>query len=278
MKVKDYFMQTTKTKSCFLVAGIVFIVSVAQSFAVEGLTISIQNGTDVVLGWPSVDGETYIVQGRAAFDTNDPWQTLTNYYPAFSGTNWTTYVITNAITIQNSGGSSGGGSGPPSPNDATIANVTADDSPLTMATGSRLVPPSPWIPASLLHGAILTTSGAYLPLPPPGDGTSAVSDPGFYRVVRNGVHCVGLTNGSVLSATITIPLEIAVDDGDPIDGAALYVDGAAASGGLAQLINGLWTFQWDSTTVPNGMHQLSAEVVFDDYDTFPDVTNALALT
>jgi hypothetical protein len=293
------------------VAAIVLTVLMAnaiRSYGIEGLRISVQQGTNIVLGWPSCTNETYIIQYctvLAPTSPTNPWQTLTDYYAAFAYTNWTTYTISNAIPIPipGGGGTNNGGSGPPPlPDDATMTDATADAtavaSPQTLAEGESVVPPSPWIPATLPNGAILTASAAYIPLPPPpqpspvayllhgrvvspdggtNGGGSGISDPGFYLVVRDGVHCVGLTNGSVVSGTVTIPLEIAVE-GDPIQGVALYVDGNAASGGLAQLTNGLWTFQWDSTTVPNGLHQLSAEVVFYDYDTFPDVTNSLSIT
>jgi hypothetical protein len=286
--------RTTAFRFCAM-AGCAAILASSSTkiFAIEGLKISIQNSVNVVLGWPSATNETYIIQSIPALDSTNGWQTLTNFYPAFPNTNWTTYVISNAFSLPSGGGGTNGGSGGggPPPMGAMVAgsNITSSEtsSPFPeLEPDDIMLPPSPWIPETLPSGAILKTDGRYVPLSSPqsggtaspDNGSSGGSDPGFYLVVQDGVTCVGLTNGSPLSGTITIPLEIAVPNGDAIQGAALYVDGNAASGGLAQLINGLWTFEWDTTTVANGAHQLSAEVVFYDYDTFPDVTNALSIT
>src|SRR5208282_4864964 len=231
------------------------------------------------------------------------------YYPAFSGTNWTTYVISNAITpasgggdVAGGGGTSGGSGGPPAPHDAMLAtsettSIDTVDLSEQLDAGDSVVPPSPWIPESLPNGAILKASGTYVPLAPPpcyqsnrsasqfaspddgsDDGSSGASDPVFYEVVRDGVHCVGLTNGMVLSGTVTIPLEIAAPSDDPISGAVLQVDGNPAPGGAAlQGFNNLWTFTWDTTTIPNGIHQVAAAVIFGEDATDVEMTNSLTV-
>jgi hypothetical protein len=110
-----------------------------------------------------------------------------------------------------------------------------------------------------------------------GSGFQA-SPPGFFRVVRNGVHCIGLTNGQVVSGTVTIPLEIAAPDGDPITGAVLQVEGNPAPGGAAlQGANNLWTFTWDTTAIPNGIHQVTAAVIFGEDATDIEMTNSLTV-
>ena len=67
------------------------LASPVVSLAVDDLKISI-NCPDVVLRWPSKEGETYIIEHRTTLDTNTPWRTLTTDYPASTGTNLTYYV------------------------------------------------------------------------------------------------------------------------------------------------------------------------------------------
>jgi hypothetical protein len=270
--------------------------SSAQIFAIEGLTIKIQNGTNVVLGWPSVPNETYIIQSTPALNSSNGWQTLTNFYPAAPGTNWTTYVISNAISLSSGGGSGtnggSGGEGPPSPGVVVAGSTTApsDTSSLSAEIGPDdiMLPPSPWLPETLPGGAILKANGTYVPLSSPQSGGTVSPDggtpqpppdPGFYLVVRDGVHCVGLSNNMVVSGMVTIPLEIAVPTNDYITGAVLSVDGAMTPGGAATLgPSNLWTFYWDTTAVPNGTHQLSAAVIFSEDSADVEVTNALTVT
>src|SRR5437870_1176302 len=63
-----------------LVAAACFLAATVQTFAIEGLKIKVVC-PDVVLSWPSVEGETYIVQYRATLDTNDTWVTLDDQRP-----------------------------------------------------------------------------------------------------------------------------------------------------------------------------------------------------
>jgi hypothetical protein len=53
--------------------------SAIPSFAIEGLKISVQS-SNVVLSWPSTNGETYIVQYRPTLNTTSSWTTLTDFY------------------------------------------------------------------------------------------------------------------------------------------------------------------------------------------------------
>jgi hypothetical protein len=139
------------------VVALILIFSGYRASGIEGLTISIQNGTNVVLGWPSATNETYLIQYASTLSTNMVWQGLTNYYPASTDTNWTTFVIEDAIIPATDGtnGSDGSdGSGPPSPDD--MAAVGAVASQLTaLAPGDTTLPPSPWLPQTLPYGAIL---------------------------------------------------------------------------------------------------------------------------
>ncbi len=50
-----------------LSAFVAFLAFATPSFAIEGLKLSLQN-SNVVLRWPSVTGETFIVQYRSALE------------------------------------------------------------------------------------------------------------------------------------------------------------------------------------------------------------------
>ncbi len=91
-----------------------FIASLTQSFAMEGLKASVIS-TNAVLTWPSTnDGETYLVQYRSNLTTT-AWTTLADYLPA-SGSNTITFVdVTNTVTFGATGTNSGGGGSPPNP-------------------------------------------------------------------------------------------------------------------------------------------------------------------
>jgi hypothetical protein len=262
------------------VFAVILIFSGYRVSGIEGLTISVQNGTNIVLGWPSATNETYFIQTIPAFGSTNSWLVLTDYYPAFANTNWTTYTITNAIPAP-SGGGSGSGSGtgsPPSP-DAVDYDVstTANDTAVELAPGDSMVPPSPWIPASLPNGAILEASGIYVPLPAqhasqqasgnfasPDDSTnSAAPDPGFYEVVRDGAHIFGLANGAVLSGEVQFPIEYAVANADQITGVAFYDTNDSPIIGAAGLgTNNQWTLDWSTPMSPNGTYTIYAEIDF----------------
>jgi hypothetical protein len=111
-------MKHMKSIKVALFAAAIFAHTI-QSYAIEGLQLKLQS-SNVVLSWPSVAGELYIVSYLPAFGTNNSWVELTNQYPATDGTNITSYVHTNAVqystfvTNSGSGGSgTNGGSGGP---------------------------------------------------------------------------------------------------------------------------------------------------------------------
>ena len=106
-----------------------------------------------ILSWPSLDGETYIVQYRPTLNTNTPWVTLTNSLPADSGTNITFFVHSNIVQCPTNASSFGGGTNldlPPEPNVAvllqgtgdTVAPVTPlDDATILFLAQHRVYPP-----------------------------------------------------------------------------------------------------------------------------------------
>jgi hypothetical protein len=73
----------TARRICAMTASVAMLgLSAAKTFGIEGLTISIQNSVNVVLGWPSAPGATYIIQSIPSLNSTNGWQTLTNFYPA----------------------------------------------------------------------------------------------------------------------------------------------------------------------------------------------------
>jgi len=103
--------------------------SVVETYAIEDFRIAIQNTTNIVLSWPSVAGEAYIIQTRASWDTNSPWTTLSSSYPPAPGTNRTTYTLVGVV--------------PPSPQSAQTSSSSAD-AMSTTSTKKTEWPPVPW--------------------------------------------------------------------------------------------------------------------------------------
>jgi len=94
-------------KKSGIVIATALLVSAFHATAIEGLQISIQ-GSNAVLSWPSVTGQTYFVQYRPTLNTNDVWTTLTNTLPAATGTNWTSFVHSNSVQWPVLGTNTGG--------------------------------------------------------------------------------------------------------------------------------------------------------------------------
>lgn len=132
---------------------------------------------------------------------------------------------------------------------------------LTVFVESNAVSPPVWLTNTSSGG---TNSGG-IPLPPGGTNSSGLyglPTTGFYRVVRDGVHIFGLTNGEVLSGTIQQPIEFAVDATDEIIGVSFYdtnqnpVIGAHAMPGPG----GGWILNWNTTQSANGNYAIEAEL------------------
>jgi len=215
-------------KQGVITAAAVLLASIAQTFAIEDLKIKVVC-PDVVLSWPSAEGETYIVQYRATLDTNDAWVTLTNSLPAVSSTNLTTFVHSNMVDcpagqvfgMMSGGGGSGGSS---SLDGASEQEDSKPTEPMIMPKDESS-PPAPlqiFPPGLDLSGWIIIwpdgsteewtkefaekyadaqDNGLDDPEPENGGGGGSPGC-GFYRVVRVGIHLFGITSGQV-----TLPLE-----------------------------------------------------------------------
>src|SRR5690554_4046196 len=79
-----------------LIVVLVLALLAFPTSAIEGLKLQVRC-PDVVLSWPSVEGDYYIVQWREDLSTTSTWVTLTNLLPAEMGTNLTTYVHSNRV-------------------------------------------------------------------------------------------------------------------------------------------------------------------------------------
>ena len=88
-------MKTCCQRNLAIIASLLCVSSI-RTFAIEGLQLSVQS-SNVVLSWPSVEGETYVVQYRPTLNATDSWQTLTSSLSAATGTNMTLYVHSNIV-------------------------------------------------------------------------------------------------------------------------------------------------------------------------------------
>jgi hypothetical protein len=261
-----------------LTAGLLFA-SVFNTFATEGIRLSVQN-RNVVLSWPSSASETYIVQYRQTLDAAESWQTLTNYYPAFTGTNQTTFVHSNQVSFSASIGESSIG-------DPLLATAALESFvpavPMVMpANGSgdalplAIYPPGfdlssyiifDPITGELVNGSEFIMSSLSPEDPQPlgggsGGGPVLVPETGFYRVVRDGVHLFGITNGITLSGEILVPIEYALDNTDEIAGVTFYANGSPLIGASATSTGGGWMLDWNTRMMPNGSYNVTAEIDF----------------
>lgn len=86
-------------------------ISPPSAFAVEGLQIS-ANCPDIVLSWPSAQGQSFLVEFRPDLNPGTAWTTLTNYLLAAPANSHSTFVHSNQVPC-NSGGTNGfsGGGG-----------------------------------------------------------------------------------------------------------------------------------------------------------------------
>lgn len=226
------------TKMLYLAILLVGI-SVAQG--IENLRISVA-GSNAILSWPSLTNETYIVQYRETLSTNTPWTNLALKHLAKAGTNWTTFTHSNIVAFPPPCGTNSGGSldGPPGFDAASLAG--GDDPTQETAAPLSLddLLPYPWNPRYQATGATsFNRNGATIA--DAENGAEELSSPcpyatnsiGFYRVVRTGVHVIGLTNGMVLSGQVVLPIEIGSTNGD-LESVLLTANGAAFAG--AQLL------------------------------------------
>jgi hypothetical protein len=271
-------------------ALVVFLASAVHSQAIEGLKLSIQC-SNVVLSWPSVPGETYIVQYRPALATGS-WQTLTNNLPAAATPGLTTFVHYGVVSNANCSGGSFAMEMPTedlsvetTPNEFLAVPLSGSGDPAPLAiyppdfdfTGFLIFNPATGqslTGSSQTQTAMSASAMTMDDLEPPDDaGSGDVTnqddaidpDPGYYQVVRNGVHLYGISNGSVLSGTLVVPVEYGAASTDQISGFSYSMNGLPAVGLLQDEVVGP-VFKWDTTSVTNGTYAIVPEINFNTDD------------
>ncbi len=255
-------------------------------FAIEGIHLSVQS-SNVILSWPSTNnGESYIIQYRQTLSTTDSWQTLADYYSPASNTNITFYTNFNVVQNFYSYGDSS--------SQNTMALATAEPiTPVPMAVptngSGNGVPLSLYPPGFDLSGFLIldpatgeSVSGAVYsissfalnnpldgpPSPDGGSGGSGGASPapetGFYRVVRDGAHLFGITNGMTLSGVVTIPVELANGSGTVTAMSLTEDDSPVGNSIQAAPLNSPLALVVDTTQMTNGVHQISASAAWND--------------
>ncbi len=253
--------------------------SIFQSQAVPGLQLSIQC-TNVVLKWPSVDGggATYMIRYRPDLSANSSWIILTNYYPAATGTNITTFtnfgVISNVCCNCGSGGMSPmmamGGRSIANTGAAMTTTVSSNPPPLpplppglaysTNAGGSIIVISVPITEATSV-GVVDNHGGTPLSPSPFGGTNSPNNSPpqtGFYEVVPDGATLYGLTNNITISGNLQLPVEVANSVGQLMT-LTLEDSGVPISTSIhiAPFETPVPLMTLDTTQFSNGVHNIS---------------------
>ena len=239
--------------------------------AIEGLKIAII-GNNAFLTWPSIATETYIVQYRPDFLT--PWSCLTNSLPANQSGNTTTFIHYNGVTYPGAAQGVGGGSGGPPPlSQAQIAPGSINQPlPVGIKPGKNPpkdpslppLPPSPpgmiFPPGSSGFATIPSSGSGLLMTASTSGGTNIATTSGFYEVVRQGVHIVGITNGMTLSGINYFPVEAGNSGGNlTLITVALNGSGYDGLGPIAPPFNQPFPyFVFDTTTVSNGAYTIQA--------------------
>jgi hypothetical protein len=117
-------------------------------------------------------------------------------------------------------------------------------------------------------GAGGTNTGGGIPLPPGADGDAGTNNgttgTGFYRVVRDGAHLFGLTNGTVLSGVVKIPVELANGSGDISTMSLTENDSPVGNSVQIAPLTFPLALVVDTTLMSNGVHQVSASARWDD--------------
>ncbi len=272
----------------------VLIASAVQSFAIQGLELSVQC-TNVVLTWPSMDGsgDSYIIRRRLDLSTNSTWTVVTNYYPAATGTNITTFIDYGVVTNANCDGSSGGEYATAALGGSRLmAARVGGIATIGQVSATPLIPPPlpplpPGLGYSQTNGGATTltsvpmtgvrsfvmaaTSGSssgFGSPTPAGVGSATNNSPtqaAFYEVVKVGATLYGLTNGAIISGRLTLPLEVAnnvgqlttltlEDSGSPI-ASSIHAAPFELPVPLAML---------DTTQMSNGVHNISVYAAWFD--------------
>ena len=281
-------------KMAIIGTAALLLLTAANSFAIEGLTISVQS-SNVVLTWPTVDGngDMYIVMRRADLSSSSIWTVLTNYYPAATGTNATTFIDYGVVT--NANGSGGGGGSlvvtAGGIRGSAAGAVTLPPMPMAMpANGSGvavpllLYPPGydlstlnifepsteEWVSGSTYSTRMGLPNGATPEAPLPmgggaGGGTNMPPQTDFYEVVKMGATLYGLTDGIIIGNVIKLPVEAGEPSGQ-LTTLTLEDFGVpiASSIHVAPFELPVPMMVLDTTQMSNGVHSFSVHGFWND--------------
>jgi hypothetical protein len=289
-----------------LAVAVLLLTSTLPTSAIEGLKLQM-DCPDVVLSWPSIEGEQYRVEWREDLSTHSTWVTLTNLLSAQIQTNLTTFVHSGIVECTTSAYSSGGGGsgGPPGPESATVeADYFSTEPMVTQKKGESLVPLALYPPGIDLSGQVIIwpdgsidewsadlvekwrlfqqeTGG------PQTEDSGDGGEPGcgFYRVVRTGLHLFGITNGTVLSGLVPIPVEFGFTDTNRTIDQVFLTDNDSDDNlpgssfpefplGEGESPAGVW----DTTHVTNGNYTLQLGALLDDGTVLLDTPIAVTVS
>jgi hypothetical protein len=291
-------------RPAIIVVVALFLASAVHTFAIEGLQLSVQS-SNVVLSWPSVDdgSETYLVQYRQTLNATDSWQTLADYLPAAGDTNMTCFVHSNIVQYPQVELGGGGNISPPGSMDSSsgTGSAAAVAPPMPMAIPANgsgdAVPLAIYPPGFDFSGFVIfdpatgeSVSGNGYSVSPspvksvPDGGFEPMDDDsgntnvntGFYRVVRDGAHLVGITNGMTLSGIVIIPVELANDNGNVSTISLTENDSPVGDSIQTAPFHLPLALVVDTTQMSNGVHEISASARWDILGATNDESGGLA--
>jgi hypothetical protein len=270
-------------RKAFSIAFVTALLATNAALAVPDVKIEVQC-ENVLLSWASCDtnNEYYLIQHRAALASTNQWETIASWVPADFGTNRTHYVHTGAILnppCQNTDG----GMTTLAVNTLSYAQVAAPPQPMVIradgvgsATPLAIYPPGYDLSSFLILDPISGESFSGMGLTsrsfsildsidPESGGISegsSITDPpetGFYRVVRQGVNVIGLTNGMTLTGTVKLRVEAGNDYGR-LNSLSVNENGVPVSdASIAEAPFDLpLTISVNTTEMSNGLHVISA--------------------
>jgi hypothetical protein len=85
-------MKTWKQEVRCVIVTSVFILPAISGFAVDGLQIQTHQETNVMLRWPSIPGQTFLVLHTTNLNEPVTWTVLESGYPAAEATNETVFT------------------------------------------------------------------------------------------------------------------------------------------------------------------------------------------
>jgi len=281
-------------KTKFLLLFAIFILANAHvAYSDDHLAVQAQDG-NIILTWPSTSSATYWVQYRDSLDVGSTWQTLEGGVQGEDGT--TSFTDYNRVPIVSNQSLVAGTrnnsiellSNSEELNE--IEDVSTLDLPFTLPP----LPPGFPIQSILEHYSGNERMSALTYTPPTlpgitnfiGDTNAGTYEPTmrFYRVLKNGVTILGLTNNISLSGVVSFPVTYTYPEFSPV-AFMLNEDNDADEGGAGRMLSdvvtppasGLPVFVLDTRTMSNGVHTIYASVVLNNGSTAEDGSSTIVL-